>query len=99
MSKINIHRGTFLEKEELTRMIGFLNEKPEVSAIFAASLSFGLVSPGGKAGSAFKVTASTTLGAINMVGGYAFYRDWETDRKSTRLNSSHRSLSRMPSSA
>ena len=29
----------------------------------------------------------------------ARYRDWETDRKSTRLNSSHRSLSRMPSSA
>ena len=29
----------------------------------------------------------------------AIYRDWETDRKSTRLNSSHRSLSRMPSSA
>ena len=27
------------------------------------------------------------------------YRDWETDRKSTRLNSSHRSLSRMPASA
>ena len=27
------------------------------------------------------------------------YRDCETDRKSTRLNSSHRSLSRMPSSA
>ena len=30
---------------------------------------------------------------------YIIYRDWETDRKSTRLNSSHRSLSRMPSSA
>ena len=30
---------------------------------------------------------------------YGGYRDWETDRKSTRLNSSHRSLSRMPSSA
>ena len=29
----------------------------------------------------------------------SYYRDWETDRKSTRLNSSHRSLSRMPSSA
>ena len=27
------------------------------------------------------------------------YRDWETDRKSTRLNSSHLMLSRMPSSA
>ena len=34
---------------------------------------------------------------INDIGGR--YRDWETDRKSTRLNSSHRSLSRMPSSA
>ena len=27
------------------------------------------------------------------------YRDWETDRKSIRLNSSHLKLSRMPSSA
>ena len=27
------------------------------------------------------------------------YRDWETDRKSTRLNSSHLKLTRMPSSA
>ena len=31
-------------------------------------------------------------------GGYP-YRDWETDRKSTRLNSSHSGESRMPSSA
>ena len=29
----------------------------------------------------------------------AGYRDWETDRKSTRLNSSHEIPSRMPSSA
>ena len=29
----------------------------------------------------------------------ADYRDWETDRKSTRLNSSHITRSRMPSSA
>ena len=27
------------------------------------------------------------------------YRDWETDRKSTSLNSSHSAKSRMPSSA
>ena len=32
-----------------------------------------------------------------LVGGG--YRDWETDRKSTRLNSSHSAKSRMPSSA
>ena len=29
----------------------------------------------------------------------ADYRDWETDRKSTRLNSSHITRPRMPSSA
>ena len=33
------------------------------------------------------------------VGRHTIYRDWETDRKSTRLNSSHLKLSRMPSSA
>ena len=32
-------------------------------------------------------------------GTWARYRDWETDRKSTRLNSSHITRSRMPSSA
>ena len=35
----------------------------------------------------------------SVFGFTAPYRDWETDRKSTRLNSSHRSLSRMPASA
>ena len=30
---------------------------------------------------------------------YVGYRDWETVRKSTRLNSSHSAKSRMPSSA
>ena len=33
---------------------------------------------------------------MTLKGGY---RDWETDRKSTRLNSSHITRSRMPSSA
>ena len=38
-------------------------------------------------------------GTKEIRGLMVIYRDWETDRKSTRLNSSHRSLSRMPSSA
>ena len=55
---------------------------------------------------------TTMLGASNDFYNYvedAFYlfkkdegynyRDWETDRKSTRLNSSHSAKSRMPSSA
>ena len=33
------------------------------------------------------------------LGKMSCYRDWETDRKSTRLNSSHSGESRMPSSA
>ena len=37
--------------------------------------------------------------AIHGWGGSVGYRDWETDRKSTRLNSSHSRASRMPSSA
>ena len=40
---------------------------------------------------------------LQMPWGFGFgafaYRDWETDRKSTRLNSSHSRASRMPSSA
>ena len=35
----------------------------------------------------------------NGVNKLKNYRDWETDRKSTRLNSSHSAKSRMPSSA
>ena len=35
---------------------------------------------------------------LDITGGWV-YRDWETDRKSTRLNSSHEFVSRMPSSA
>ena len=37
--------------------------------------------------------------ATFIVSKKRWYRDWETDRKSTRLNSSHSAKSRMPSSA
>ena len=40
-----------------------------------------------------------TQAPVKIVPGTAWYRDWETDRKSTRLNSSHSAKSRMPSSA
>ena len=49
----------------------------------------------------FPVTSLLTLPMTNKL--YKIikppYRDWETDRKSTRLNSSHITRSRMPSSA
>ena len=51
-------------------------------------------------GAPFRLNKCTALGSsAGGAAGGAAYRDWETDRKSTRLNSSHRSLSRMPSSA
>ena len=40
------------------------------------------------------IVRATSVGFIEKA-----YRDWETDRKSTRLNSSHSGESRMPSSA
>ena len=40
-----------------------------------------------------------TLKQLDDTQGTPRYRDWETDRKSTRLNSSHSAKSRMPSSA
>ena len=50
-----------------------------------------------------KQTAKWTIGEENKTGNNITieleYRDWETDRKSTRLNSSHSGESRMPSSA
>ena len=49
--------------------------------------------------SASELTAWEDVKLLNNGGKMITYRDWETDRKSTRLNSSHRSLSRMPSSA
>ena len=42
---------------------------------------------------------SLTADLANGINPADPYRDWETDRKSTRLNSSHLKLSRMPSSA
>ena len=43
--------------------------------------------------------SSSTYSDVFVCDGIRPYRDWETDRKSTRLNSSHSAKSRMPSSA
>ena len=64
-----------------------------------------------KAGTVAGQLVETATGMRTIQGSYptgeiqgeelvtAAYRDWETDRKSTRLNSSHITRSRMPSSA
>ena len=56
-----------------------------------------------QAASIAKIIANTGVAVAKLTTGLPFtscvYRDWETDRKSTRLNSSHSAKSRMPSSA
>ena len=46
-----------------------------------------------------KLLERSNVGVKKYGEQLANYRDWETDRKSTRLNSSHITRSRMPSSA
>lgn len=70
MNRINFHRGTFLEKEELNRMFKFLQEDSISSAIISATKRFGLVSPGGIAGEPFKVTNVGNTGGVKVVGGH-----------------------------
>ena len=45
------------------------------------------------------VICDDCLIAMKEIPDMSVYRDWETDRKSTRLNSSHSGETRMPSSA
>ena len=49
--------------------------------------------------SGIKIIECQKCGACVSFKDVTGYRDWETDRKSTRLNSSHEIPSRMPSSA
>ena len=44
-------------------------------------------------------TFNAMIDTLEFFDMFSDYRDWETDRKSTRLNSSHEIPSRMPSSA
>ena len=47
----------------------------------------------------YRIPERLILPSSQFLGSSSYYRDWETDRKSTRLNSSHEIPSRMPSSA
>ena len=69
------------------------NEKKYANGLFAKKIKFQ------NGGSMTKLSIKVDDFVSFLEENEQIYRDWETDRKSTRLNSSHRSLSRMPSSA
>ena len=78
------------KKEDLMAKAKFERNKPHVNVGTIGHVDHGKTT----------LTAAIATVCAKKFGGEAKdYRDWETDRKSTRLNSSHRSLSRMPSSA
>ena len=79
-------------KDQQLAMWNATNYGAQTAHLQAAGLNPALMYGAGGGG------GSTTEGS--GAGGQATaYRDWETDRKSTRLNSSHITRSRMPSSA
>ena len=72
-----------LEEDWYDRFFKFFSRALEIPAVEYGSLVTGF-----------------GVGILTFVRFVAYvYRDWETDRKSTRLNSSHAIPSRMPSSA
>ena len=66
-----------------TKIVGYCVEKRDAEALKEK----------GRSRAIFDIKRGEMVNTVNR------YRDWETDRKSTRLNSSHSAKSRMPSSA
>ena len=79
------------------------DERAKTAFVFAGGGSFGAIQVGMMHalvanGVSADMVVGSSVGAINGAY-YAGAPTLKGDRKSTRLNSSHRSLSRMPSSA
>lgn len=72
MSKLNIYRNTFLEKEELNNFQKFLKKTVALSVISKASTSFGIVPPGDGSTDNFSVSVVDPSGVISVLGGVIF---------------------------
>ena len=72
----------------------------EAVTVWSAYLSFSWVAVYGASNYEVQyATDASFTSPTSLFSTSSIYRDWETDRKSTRLNSSHSGESRMPSSA
>src|SRR5690554_1685923 len=69
MSKLNINRNTFLEREELLRFQKFVLNSPVNKAFLANTLSWGVVGTSSGSGTPedFKIESGTSSGTIKML--------------------------------
>ena len=68
MSKLNINRNLFLEREELLRWQKFMLESPVNRTFLVNTLTWGIVDTGGGAASTdFLLAAGTSAGTVKMV--------------------------------
>ena len=84
----------------MSHLIDFLNGFLCITLAFAAGVYFLKSASSTRSGSQLALGLMWIAISIPLALSINYpYRDWETDRKSTRLNSSHSGESRMPSSA
>ena len=98
--------GRFKEEDWINKIIAwgetaFIIKKEEISKTYYINFAGKTVMTGIESFiEAYKKIEEKDWDIVRVVSAImAYYRDWETDRKSTRLNSSHSGESRMPSSA
>ena len=94
--KFRLILGNLMQEEsQLNKIIDLLNGDPSITSTFTLSASAQKAVEFLKQDKVLVKTIQRNFCHAKAI----IYRDWETDRKSTRLNSSHITRSRMPSSA
>ena len=97
-----MHKNTFVHNKEHFVVTKFIPTKKHTSRKQPLMLTTKRILSQYNVNAQTQRTANKTWHAENILELHPIntkYRDWETDRKSTRLNSSHEIPSRMPSSA
>ena len=85
VSVVNITNADMQQEFEIQNIVDSNNFTIDVASIATPGA---VTTSGTAAGAAFQINIGSDITTIG--NGWGAYRDWETDRKSTRLNSSHR---------
>ena len=67
--KLNIFRDSFLEKEELDRLVSFINDNPALFLFVSSTSTFGIIQQGISTAldPAFKIEVGTNANTVKMV--------------------------------